>query len=63
MFSGLGAGQMRSLEALQAAVKSNGTTPQELPDRLSTVEPANNAQLGVKPTEAQQTAKDLPDKL
>jgi len=63
MFSGLGAGQMRSLEAIKAAVKSGGTTPQELPETLTTGPSSNSSQPNANLTEAQTTAKELPDKL
>lgn len=63
MFSGLGAGQMRSIEAIQAAVRSNGTTSQELPDRLTTGVAAGSSPSDAKTTEEKTTTKDLPDKL
>jgi len=64
MFSGLGAGQTRSLESLKAAMKTGGVTTVDLPDKITSIETKTDKTTVDASKEAPQTlSKDLPEKL
>ena len=64
MFSGLGAGQTRSLESLKAAMKTGGVTTVDLPDKIiSTETKADKPSVDASKEAPKTLSKDLPDKL
>jgi len=64
MFSGLGAGQTRSLESLKAAMKTGSVTQVDLPDKITSIETKTDKTTVDASKEAPQTlSKDLPEKL
>ena len=64
MFSGLGAGQTRSIESLKAAMRTGAVTTVDLPDKITLTETkADKSTMDASKEVPQALSKDLPDKL